>query len=417
MRVSQFFTKTRKEVPADEIAKNAQLLIRAGFVHKEMAGVYAYLPLGLRVVENIKRIIREEMLTINSQEIIMTSLQHKAVWESTSRWQDEIVDIWFKTKLQDETEIGLAWSHEEPILNMMHQFISSYNDLPKSVFQFQTKLRNELRAKSGIMRGREFLMKDMYSLHASSDDLEKYYERAKQAYGRIFNRLGIGEDTFITFASGGAFTKFSHEFQTICDAGEDILYIHRGKNIAVNEEVLEDAVKVLGLNNQELEKVKSAEVGNIFNFGTEKSEQMNITFANESGKQQPIFLASYGIGVSRVMGVIVEKFADEKGLIWPENIAPFRVIICSLGRTDGVVKTADKLYKILQKQGVEVLYDDRDVRPGEKFADADLLGIPHRIVISNKTTEAGGLEYKKRTEKESKIITENELNNVLEINK
>ena len=417
MRASLLFTKTRKNTPADETAKNAQLLIKAGYIHKEMAGVYAFLPLGLKVLENIKQIVREEMNGIDGQELIMTNLQPKDAWEMTTRWDDDVVDIWFKTKLKDDTEIGLAWSHEEAILRMMQQYINSYKDLPVSIYQFQTKLRNELRAKSGIMRGREFLMKDMYSLHASADELDAYYKRVTDAYNRIFERLGIGNSTYVTFASGGAFTKFSHEFQTICDTGEDILYIDRGKNIAVNEEVLEDAVKELGLNKQELEKVKSAEVGNIFNFGTEKSEQMNITFADESGKQQPIFLASYGIGVSRVMGVIVEKFADEKGLVWPENIAPFKLIICSLGAEKLVSDSASQLYERLTTQGVDVLLDDRDIRPGEKFADADLLGIPHRLVISKKTIDTGLYEYKKRTESEAKMISENELNKVLEINK
>ena len=357
MRASLLFTKTRKNTPADETAKNAQLLIKAGYIHKEMAGVYAFLPLGLKVLENIKQIVREEMNGIDGRELIMTNLQPKDAWEMTTRWDDDVVDIWFKTKLKDDTEIGLAWSHEEAILRMMQQYINSYKDLPVSIYQFQTKLRNELRAKSGIMRGREFLMKDMYSLHASADELDAYYKRVTDAYNRIFERLGIGNSTYVTFASGGAFTKFSHEFQTICDTGEDILYIDRGKNIAVNEEVLEDAVKELGLNKQELEKVKSAEVGNIFNFGTEKSEQMNITFADESGKQQPIFLASYGIGVSRVMGVIVEKFADEKGLVWPENIAPFKLIICSLGAEKLVSDSASQLYERLTTQGVDVLLD------------------------------------------------------------
>lgn len=417
MRLSKLFSKTFKQSPADETAKNAQLLIRAGYVHKEMAGVYAYLPFGLKVLENIKQIIREEMNKVDGQEIAMTSLQNKLIWETTGRWQDDLVDIWFKTKLQDGTDVGLAWSHEEPIMNMMQQFVASYNDLPISVYQFQTKLRNELRSKSGIMRGREFLMKDMYSLHASKADIDAYYEKVMQAYGKIFKRLGIGNETFVTFASGGAFTKFSHEFQTICEAGEDTLYIHKGKNIAVNEEVLDEAVKELGINKAELEKVKSAEVGNIFNFGTDKAKQMNITFTDKDGKNLPIYLASYGIGVSRVMGVIVEKFADQKGLVWPENLAPFKQIICSVGVDSSVKKMADKLYESLQVQGVEVLYDDRDIRPGEKFADADLLGIPHRIVVSKKTIEAGQFEYKKRTEENPKMISETELNKVLDINK
>lgn len=412
MRLSQLFTKTRKDAPADEVAKNAQLLIKAGFIHKEMAGVYAYLPLGLKVLENIKQIVREEMNAIGGQELIMTSLQPKDIWEKTSRWDNEVVDIWFKTGLQDGTEVGLAWSHEEPILAMMQQYITSYKDLPASVYQFQTKLRNELRAKSGIMRGREFVMKDMYSLHTTAEDLDAYYEKVKQAYIKIYERLGLGDDTFVTFASGGAFTKFSHEFQTICDAGEDMLYLHRDKKIAVNEEVLDDAVQELGINKEELEKVKSAEVGNIFNFGTDKSAQMGITFADAEG-QQPIYLASYGIGVTRVMGVIAEKFSDDRGLVWPENIAPAKVYLARLGNIPSVISAADELYNRLTDSGVEVLYDDRDARPGEKFADADLMGIPYRVVVSERTIASGEHELKKRTEAEPKFLSSDKIVEIL----
>lgn len=409
MRLSQLFTKTSKTVPADETARNAQLLIQAGFIHKEMAGVYAYLPLGLKVLENIKQIVREEMNAVQGQELIMTNLQRPEVWQTTQRWSDEVVDIWFKTRLKDDTEIGLAWSHEEPIMNMMQSYVQSYKDLPASVYQFQTKLRNELRAKSGVMRGREFVMKDMYSLHASAEDLDQYYEQVKQAYLRVYERLGLGDDTYVTFASGGAFTKFSHEFQTICEAGEDILYVHREKNIAVNEEVLDDAVQELGINKDELEKVKSAEVGNIFNFGTEKAEQMGIQFTNSDGTLQPVYLASYGIGITRAMGVIAEKFADDKGLVWPESVAPAKVYIARLGDDDAVVERADALYVNVQAAGVEVLYDDRDIRPGQKFADADLYGIPHRVVISNKTVEQAVYEYKARTATEAELLSEDEL--------
>jgi prolyl-tRNA synthetase len=404
MRLSQLFTKTSKNAPADEVAKNAQLLIRAGYVYKEMAGVYAYLPLGLRVVENIKKIVREEMNAIHSNELIMTSLQRKDVWESTGRWSEEAVDIWFKTKLQDDTELGLGWSHEEPIVEMMKLYASSYKDLPISVYQFQTKLRNELRAKSGIMRGREFVMKDMYSFHASSEDLDAYYNQAIEAYKRVYERLGIGKDTYVTFASGGAFTKFSHEFQTICDAGEDIIYLHRGKNIAVNEEVIDDAIKELGISRDELERVKTAEVGNIFNFGSEKPDEMGLKVAGADGAEQSIYLGSYGIGITRVMGVVVEKFADEKGLVWPEAIAPAKVYLALLGNEPEVVKDADVLYATLTQNGIEVLYDDRGCRPGEKFADADLLGIPYRVVVSSKTHAAGTYETKGRTASEAEQL-------------
>jgi prolyl-tRNA synthetase len=409
MRATQLFTKTRKQAPADETAKNAQLLIRAGFVYKVMAGVYAYTPLGLRVLENIKQIVREEMDAVNGQELIMTNLQRQETWEITGRWSDESVDVWFKTDMQDGTQLGLAWSHEEAIMEMMQQFINSYKDLPQAVYQFQTKLRNELRAKSGIMRGREFVMKDMYSLHATAEDCDEYYERVIDAYKRCFERFGIGDSTYVTFASGGAFTKFSHEFQTICDAGEDVLYVNEDKTIAVNEEVLDDATAEIGVDKSELRPVKSAEVGNIFKFGTEKSEKMGIYYTDESGNQKPIYLASYGIGITRVMGVMVEKFADDKGLVWPDNVAPFKVYLASVGNTPDVVLAADELYKSLTSAGVTVLYDDRDERPGTKFADADLIGLPYRVVVSAKTIEAGKYEFKQRTGTDTDLIISEEL--------
>ncbi len=406
MRVSKLFTRTSKTAPADEVAKNAQLLIRAGYVHKEMAGVYAYLPLGLRVVEKIKQIVREEMDAIDSNELIMTGLQRKDVWEKTGRWSDEVVDIWFKTKLQDETELGLGWSHEEPIVEMLKAHIRSYKDLPVSLYQFQTKLRNELRAKSGIMRGREFVMKDMYSFHGSAEELEAYYQRTIDAYKRVYERLGLSDDTYVTFASGGSFTQFSHEFQTICDAGEDVIYLHREKNIAINEEVIDDAVKELGISRDELEKVKTAEVGNIFNFGSQKTDEMGLKFTSQDGQQSSIYMGSYGIGITRVMGVLVEKFADESGIVWPEAVAPYQVYLATIG---DVAEQADALYDELRNKGIEVLYDDRDTRPGEKFADADLLGIPHRVVLSPKLIEQGSFEYKMRTETESNSLTKDEL--------
>jgi prolyl-tRNA synthetase len=409
MRLSELFTKTSKTVPADETSKNAQLLIQAGYVYKEMAGAYAYLPLGLRVVENIKQIVREEMNAIDSNELIMASLQHPDIWKKTGRWDREVVDIWFKTALQDDTELGLAWSHEEPIVEMLKQFISSYKDLPISLYQFQTKLRNELRAKSGIMRGREFVMKDMYSFHVSNEDLQAYYDKSIEAYKRVYDRLGLGQDTYVTFASGGAFTKFSHEFQTVCDAGEDVIYLHRGKNIAVNEEVIDDAVKELGIHPDEFEKVKTAEVGNIFNFGSSKTDEMGLKFTDQHGQQQSIFMGSYGIGVTRVMGVIVEKFADDKGIVWPEAVAPFKVYLAPLGTEAEVRTKADELESRLTAAGIAVLYDDRDERPGAKFADADLLGIPHRVVISSKTLTGAGYEYKARTSDELEQLSLEEL--------
>ena len=407
MRLSKNFTRTIKQAPADEVARNAQLLIRAGYVHKTMAGVYSFLPLGLKVVENIKQIVREEMNKIDSQELVMSTLQRKDLWQETGRWSDELVDVWFKSHLQDGTEVGFGWTHEEPIVDLLRNYLKSYKDLPISVYQFQNKLRNELRAKSGIMRGREFVMKDMYSVHASKEDLDKYYNAAIEAYKRCYDRFGIGDETYVTFASGGAFTKFSHEFQTICDAGEDYIYLHRSKNIAVNEEVLDEAVKELGIDRSELERVKTAEVGNIFNFGTQKSEEMRLVFTDADGVEQYAYMGSYGIGITRVMGVIVEKFADDKGLIWPENIAPAKVYLVQIGSQSRA--TADKLYQKLQSAGVETIYDDRDERPGVKFADAELLGIPYRVTVSDRLLGDGKWEVSTRQTGEQRLLTADEL--------
>lgn len=410
MRLSHLFTKTRKDAPADETAKNAQLLIQAGFIHKEMAGAYDYLPLGIKVVENIKQVVREEMNAVGGQELIMTGLQRREIWEKTNRWDDDIVDVWFKSQLKDGTDVGFGWSHEEPIIEMMKSHLGSYKDLPAYAYQFQTKLRNELRAKSGIMRGREFVMKDMYSCSVDEKQHEDFYQATIEAYKKVYDRIGIGKDTYVTFASGGAFTKFSHEFQTVCDAGEDVIYLHRGKNIAVNEEVLDDeSLSKLDIKREELEQVKSAEVGNIFNFGTHKSEQMDFSFTNENGEKQFVHLGSYGIGITRVMGVIAEKLSDDKGLVWPETIAPAKVYLARLSDISDVVSVSDDLYKRLTEAGVSVLYDDRDIRAGEKFADADLMGIPYRIVISQKTVESGKHELKKRTSDEVSLLSCDEI--------
>ncbi len=409
MRLSKLFTKTSKSAPADEVSKNAQLLIRAGFIHKEMAGVYSYTPLGLKVLNKITQIVREEMDAIGCQELIMSGLQKKETWDATGRWDDDNVDIWFKSELKDGTKVGFGWSHEEPIIEMVKQYLSSYKDLPINVYQFQTKFRNETRAKSGIIRGREFVMKDMYSCNASAEANRAFYDATIEAYDRIYERLGIGEDTYVTFASGGDFTKFSHEFQTVCDAGEDHIYIHRGKNIAVNEEVMDDEnLEKLGIKREELEKVKSAEVGNIFNFGTQKSEDTDFTFTDADNKKQFVHLSSYGIGTTRVMGVIAEKFSDEKGLVWPEAVAPAKVYLVGIGG-EAAIKCADDLYSELVAKGIDVLYDDRDVRPGQKFADFDLIGVPYRVTVSDRMLELENYELLTRADGQQLLLTREQL--------
>jgi prolyl-tRNA synthetase len=406
MRQSQLFTKTRKEAPKDEVSKNAELLIRGGFIHKEMAGVYAYLPLGLRVLKKIEHIVREEMNAIGGQELLMTALQEKNNWEKSGRWSDEVVDVWFKTMLKSGSEIGLATTHEEPLTALLSEYVASYRDLPFSVYQFQNKFRNELRAKSGIMRGREFLMKDLYSFSRTQEEHETFYEQVKKAYFKVFSRVGLGDLTHFTFASGGSFSKYSHEFQTLTDAGEDTIYLSKEKNLAINEEVFNDEVlENLKISKDEVSKEKSAEVGNIFTLGTKYSEPLGLVFADEAGEKKPVIMGSYGIGISRVMGTVVEVLSDEKGIVWPKEIAPFQIHLMTLGTDEKVAALGDSVYKMFVDKGVEVLYDDRDVRAGEKFADSDLLGIPTRIIVGEKTIESKTFEVKDRKMGEVRMLS------------
>jgi len=409
MRRSTSAIKTRRDDPSDEEALNAKLLIRAGFINKEMAGVYALLPAGLAVVEKIKAIVRDEMNALGGQELLMTTLQSKQLWEKTDRWDSKKVDIWFKSQLQNGTEVGMAWSHEEPISEMMKNHISSYRDLPSYVYQFQTKLRNEIRAKSGIMRGREFLMKDLYSYTTDEAAHQKFYDEITQSYLNVFERLGLGDRTFLTFASGGPFAQFSHEFQTLTETGEDTIFLDRKKKLAVNKEVMTDEIlKQLSLDKSDLEEVTASEVGNIFSFGDKKSKDLELYYADKDGNQKPVILGSYGIGITRLLGVLTEIMADDKGLVWPANVAPAQVYLVHLGGDDAL-KQAEATYKLLQDNQVEVIFDDRDVNAGEKFGDADLMGIPWRVVVSDKTLEAGGVELKARTSDDTKIVASDKL--------
>lgn len=401
MRFSKSFVKTLRTAPKDETARGAQFLSRAGYVHKELAGIYDYLPLGLRVLENIKAIIRDELNQIGCQEILMSSLQNPEPWQKTDRWDIEKMDIWFKTELAAGGELGLAPTHEEPVTKMLKSYISSYKDLPIYVYQFQTKFRNELRAKSGIMRGREFLMKDLYSFSTTEEEHDAFYHQVEIAYKNIFDRLGIGADTFQTFASGGVFSKYSHEFQTLTGIGEDTIYYNADKSVVLNEEVLNDEVLAeLGVKREDLQSTKAAEVGNIFTLKTKYSAPLDLAFNDKDGQRKTVLMGCYGIGVSRVMGVIAEKFCDNRGLIWPEQIAPYKYYLIGIGEEG--TKQADALY---QDHEDTVFYDDRDLRPGEKFADAELMGMPYRVVVSDKTLATGQAEITDRATGESKMVS------------
>lgn len=397
MRQSQLFTKTRREAPKDEQARNAELLIRAGFVHKELAGVYTYLPLGLRTLNNIVRIIREEMNAIGGQELSMTALQDKETWQRTDRWDDAKMDNWFKTEFKSGGETGLGITHEEPITRMMTDHIASYRDLPVYAYQFQTKFRNELRAKSGLMRGKEFLMKDLYSFSKDDEEHAAFFAQARDAYLKVFTRMGIGENTYVTFASGGSFSQFSEEFQTVSEAGEDTIYVDEEKRLAVNKEVLTDeALATLGLSREKLVEKKAIEAGNIFNLGTRFSEALGLSYMNETGESKPVVMGSYGIGPTRLMGIIAEALSDDKGLVWPEDVAPFTYHLVALGNDPEITAIADGFYNELRKKGDIVLYDDRDARAGEKFADSDLIGIPTRIVVGKEALATGKFEVVNR---------------------
>ena len=405
MRLSKTFIKTLREAPKDETAKNGAYLIRAGYIHKEMAGVYDYLPLGLRVLDNIKTIVREELNRIGCEELSLTALQNPEPWEKTGRFSDQEVDIWFKTTLASGGVLGLAPTHEEPITNLMKSYIASYKDLPLAVYQFQTKFRNELRAKSGILRGREFFMKDLYSFHASEEDLDAFYAKVEEAYKRIFERAGIGDCTYETFASGGIFSKYSHEFQTMLPVGEDTIYYNNDKSVVLNKEVYNDEVLAdLGASGEKFEETTAAEVANIFKLKHKYSEPLGLDFVDENNKQQTVYMGCYGIGISRLMGVIAEKFADDKGLVWPDTVAPYQYHLIGIGE-----KGIAEAEKFCAGREDVVLYDDRDKRPGEKFADAELMGMPLRIVISDRTLEEGMAEITDRKTGKSWMMAIEEL--------
>ncbi len=413
MKQSELFTKMRKEAPSDEVSKNAELLIRGGFVHKEMSGVYSYLPLGLRVLRKIENIIREEMDKVGGQEVLMSSFQPKENWEKTGRW--ESMDDLYKVKDSSDREVALGPTHEEVVVPILKNYVSSHKDFPAnpplSIYQIQNKFRMELRAKSGMLRGREFMMKDMYSFHTSQEDFEKFYAKMQDVYKTIFSRVGIGHLTYLTFASGGTFSKYSHEFQTLSSAGEDTIYIDEASGIALNKEVFTDEVlSQMNLKKEKLVEHKAIEVGNIFDLKTKYSKPFDLSYTDEKGEKHTVLMGCYGIGLSRLLGTVVEVLSDDKGIIWPESIAPFAVHLLVLGEDEAVLKEAGKVYDSLSKVNIPVLFDDRPgVSPGEKFAGSDLLGIPMRAVISARSMKEGGVEIKKRTEEKGKVVSLDEL--------
>ena len=408
MKQSQLFGKTLREAPKDEISINAKLLERGGFIYKNSSGIYSYLPLGWRVLSKIADIIRKEINAIGGQEMFMPALVEKKYMEPTGRWNLD-VGYFAKNKEDKEPNFVLGWSHEEILTAIASKFISSYKDLPFAAYQIQTKFRHEARAKSGLLRGREFMMKDLYSFHDSEANLNEYYIKVTEAYHKIFERCGL--KAVFTLASGGVFTnKFTHEFQVLAGIGEDTIYMCSKCKYAENKEItkLHDGggcPKCKG----NIEEKKSIEVGNIFNQGTKYSEALGLYFIDESGNKKPVIMGAYGIGLSRVIGAIVEIYNDNKGIIWPESVAPFKIHFINLSSEKN---KAGEIYKTLLDKGVEVLYDDRDDKSaGEKFADADLIGIPTRLVISEKTLSKNSLEIKQRNSNEVSLIEISKIKN------
>ncbi len=403
MKQSLLVTKTRKVIDAQEVSINAQLLERAGYISKLMAGVYSYLPLGLKVLTRIETIIRDTMNQLGAQEVLMPALQPRDPWNKTERW--EHFDVMYKIKVGDR-DLCLGPTHEEIVTPLIGAYIHSYKDLPKAVYQIQTKFRNEARPKSGLLRGREFRMKDLYSFHATEDDLDTYFEKVREAYTTIFRRCGLGDVTYYTYASGGAFTKYSYEFQAAAASGEDTIFVCNTCSTAINQEIRADVLLCPGCESDVFTEQKAIEVGNIFKLMYRFTEAFELKYSDPQNMQQPVPMGCYGMGSSRLMGAIVEVLHDDKGIVWPVEIAPFTVHLISLARKPETVARANELYEQLMREGFEVLFDDRDdCTAGTKFADADLIGIPARLVFSEKTSELDSVEYKRRTQSEASIVT------------
>jgi len=403
MKQSQFFTKVLREVPKDEKSTNAQLLIRAGFIDKLMAGVYSYLPFGVLVLEKIEKIVQEEMKGIGGQKVFLPALHPKESWQKTGRWQYPEM---FKLKNRSGKDFSLGWTHEEIITPLVKKFVKSYKDLPVFVFQIQDKFRDELRAKSGLLRGVEFMMKDLYSFHRDENDLEKYHEIVKKAYFRIFKRCGLEEQTFLTLAAGGSFSKYSYEFQTVTPYGEDKIYLCPRCKVAVNQEIIQkENYQCPKCQSKKLAVKKAIEVGNTFKLKDKFSRAFNFHFKDKDGQEKKVLMGCYGVGLGRLMGAVVEIHHDQHGILWPKELAPFQVHLIQIENNQKNKKAAEKVYQLLIKSGVEVLYDDRiDRTAGEKFAEADLIGIPLRIVVSEKTLKKNSVELKQRKEKKVKLV-------------
>lgn len=411
MKLSSYPLRTRRNSGQEIESKSADLLLRAGYIDQLMAGVYTFLPLGLKVLNRITEIIREEINKIGGYELLMPSLQPKENWQLTGRWDTEDNLFRFKS-FYTKTDFALGPTHEEVIMPLAKKLIYSFRDLPLYLYQIQNKFRDEKRAKSGLLRCREFLMKDLYSFHATNEDLDNYYEVVKGAYKKIFQRCGIGNKTYLTFASGGSFSKFSHEFQTETEVGEDTIYLCKKCDVAINKEIIEIQPDCPSCHGKNLKELKAIEVGNIFKNKTKFTKVFEVTYRDQHDRVKSVVTGCYGIGIGRLMGAIVEVSHDSKGIIWPEEVAPYKYHLISL---EGGEKQAKLVYEELLQRGKEVLWDDRNVSAGIKLSDADLLGMPIRIVTSSKTKSMSKVEIKRRNENKVNLIEESELGEFLNV--
>jgi len=408
MKYSELLLNTRKESSKETESINADLLTRANYIDQVMAGVYTYLPLGLRVIKKIEGIIREEMNATGGQEILMPVLHPAENWKKTGRWET-LDDLFRFTSFYSKNEYALGPTHEEIVTPLAKKYITSYKDLPLYLYQIQDKFRDEKRAKAGLLRGREFLMKDLYSFHTSEKDLGEYYEVQKEAYKKIYDRAGIADKTYLTFASGGSFSKYSHEFQTESASGEDLVYLCEKCRVGINKEIIDDQDTCPICGKSDFKEIKAIEVGNIFKLGTKYSTPFDLSFVDSDNEKKPVHMGCYGIGLGRLMGTIVEVSHDEKGIIWPKSVAPFQVVLVSLG-DEKVQKEAEKIYKDMVTRGVEVVWDDRDESAGTKLADADLLGVPLRVLVSKKTLDNDSVELKLRSTDKVEMVRIDKLN-------
>lgn len=409
MLQSKLFYKTKKEAPKDAEAISHKLLSRGDFISQLGSGIYNFLPLGTIVLKNIENIIRQEMTKAGAQELLMSAMHPKSIWEKTGRWDN--LNCLFKIKDRHKKDFALAPTHEEVICSIAKDRIDSYKDLPQALFQIQNKFRNEIRYTGGLLRTREFLMKDLYSFHASEEDFKNYYQEMKKVYLQIFKRCGLKAK--LTEASGEGFTEsFTHEFQVLTPVGEDVIICCSNCEFAKNKEIAKLGPKdVCPKCGSSLHQENGIEVGNIFPLGDKYSKPFDLFFKDETGEKKYIIMGCYGIGLGRLMATIVEVNHDDKGINWPEEIAPFKIHLIHTETEDGaIMKLTEKIYQELKEKEIRVLWDDRlNKGLGEKFVESDLIGIPYRLIVNKDSLKDGKLELKKRGEEENKIINIKEL--------